>query len=33
MLSFCAVLNCSNRADSEKDLSNYRFPSVVKDYG
>ena len=24
--SFCAVLNCSNRADREKDQSNYRFP-------
>ena len=26
MQSFCAVLNCSNRADREKDKSNYRFP-------
>ena len=24
--SFCAVFNCSNRADKEKDESNYRFP-------
>ena len=23
--SFCAVFNCSNRADREKDKSNYRF--------
>ena len=26
MPSFCAVFNCSNRADREKDKSNYRFP-------
>ena len=30
MPSFCAVLNCSNRADREKGRSNYRFPSIVK---
>ena len=33
MLSFCAVLNCSNRADKEKDKSNYSFPSIVKNNG
>ena len=26
MLSFCVVFNCSNRADREKDKSNYRLP-------
>ena len=31
--SFCAVFNCSNRADREKDKSNYRFPSIVKNNG
>ena len=30
MPRFCAVLNCSNRVDREKDKSNYRFPSIVK---
>ena len=30
MPSFCAVFNCSNRADGEKDKSNYRFPSIIK---
>ena len=30
MPSFCAVFNCSNRADREKDKSNYRFFSIVK---
>ena len=30
MSSFCAVLKCSNRAGREKDKSNYRFPSIVK---
>ena len=30
MLSFCTVFNCSNRADSEKDKSYYRFPSIDK---
>ena len=24
--SFCAVFNCSNGVDREKDKSNYRFP-------
>ena len=31
MQSFCAVFNCSNRADRKKNKSNYRFPSNVKD--
>ena len=30
MSSFCAAFNCSNRADREKDKSNYPFPSIVK---
>ena len=30
MQIFCAVFNCSNRADREKNKSNYRFPSTVK---
>ena len=30
MASFCAVFNCSNCADREKNKSNYRFPSIVK---
>ena len=30
MLSFCGVFNCSNCADKDKDRSNYRFPSIVK---
>ena len=33
MPSFCAVFNCSYRADSEKDKSNYRFPTVLKNNG
>ena len=33
MPSFCAVFNCSNRADREKGNSNYCFPSVVKNNG
>ena len=33
MRSFCAVFNYSNRADGEKDKSNYRFPSIVKNNG
>ena len=33
MLSFCAVFNCSNRADKEKDKSDHRFLSIVKDKG
>ena len=30
---FCAVFDCSNRADREKNKSNYRFPSIVKNNG
>ena len=33
MTRFCAVFNCSNRADREKNKSNYRFPSIVKSNG
>ena len=33
MLSFCAIFNWSNCADKEKDKSNYRFPSIVKNNG
>ena len=33
MPSFCAVFNCSNRADREKDKSNYHFPQNVKNNG
>ena len=33
MPSFCAVFNCSNRADREKNKSNYRFPSIVQNNG
>ena len=33
MASFCAVFNCSNRADREEGKSNYRFPSILKDNG
>ena len=33
MQSFCAVLDCSNRANREKAKSNYRFPSIVKNSG
>ena len=33
MISFCAIFNCSNRADREKDKSNYRFPSLVRNNG
>ena len=33
MPSFCAVFNCSYRADREKDKSNYRFPSILKNNG
>ena len=33
MLSFCAVFNYSCRANREKDNSNYRFPSIVKNNG
>ena len=31
--SFFAVFNCSNRADTEKDKSNYHFPLSVKNNG
>ena len=27
---FCAVFNSSNRAGKEKEKSNYRLPSIVK---
>ena len=30
---FCAVFNYSNRADREKNKSNYCFPSNVKNNG
>ena len=30
MSSFCAVFNCSNCADREKDRSNYVFPQLLK---
>ena len=30
---FCAVFDCSGRADREKNKSNYRFPSIVKNNG
>ena len=33
MPSFCVAFNCSNRADREKNKSNYRFPSIVKSNG
>ena len=33
MQIFCAVFDCSNRADREKNESNYRFPSIVKNNG
>ena len=33
MQNFRAVFNCSNRADREKNKSNYRFPSIVKNNG
>ena len=33
MPGFCAVFNCSNRADREKDKSIHRFPSIVKNNG
>ena len=33
MLSFCAAFNCLNRAEKEKDKTNYRFPSIVKSNG
>ena len=33
MGGFCAVFNCSNRADTEEDKSYYRFLSIVKNNG
>ena len=33
MQSFNAVFKCSNRADSEKNKSNYPFSSTVKNNG
>ena len=33
MLDFCAVFNCSNRDDREKDKSIHHFPSTVKNNG
>ena len=30
---FREVFNCSNRADREKNKSNYRFPSIVQNNG
>ena len=30
MQIFCAVFNCSNRADREKNECNYRFPQLLK---
>ena len=33
MPRYCAIFNCSNCADREKDKSNYRFPSIVKNNG
>ena len=30
MPGFCAVFNCSYCADIEKDKSNYRFLSIIK---
>ena len=33
MPGFCAVFNCSNLADREKDRSIHRFPLIVKNNG
>ena len=33
MQSFCAVFNYSNLADTDKDKSNYCFPSITKNNG
>ena len=33
MQIFCAVFNCSNRADRQKNKSSYLFPSIVKNNG
>ena len=30
MTSFCVIFNCSNRADREKNKSNYLFPQLLK---
>ena len=30
MQIFCPAFNCSNRADREKNKSNYRFTSIIK---
>ena len=30
---FCALFNCSNRADTENDKSIHRFLSIVKNNG
>ena len=33
MVRFCAVFNCSNRADKKRGKSNYHFPSIIKNTG
>ena len=33
MQIFCAVFDCSNCADREKNKYNYRFPSFVENNG
>ena len=33
MQSFCAVFNCSNNVETEKNKSNYCFSSTVKNNG
>ena len=33
MQIFRAVFNCSNRADREKNKTNYCFPSIIKNIG
>ena len=33
MPSLCAIFNCSIRGDKEKDKSNSRFSSIVKNNG
>ena len=33
MSSFCVIFNCSNRADRQKNKSNYHFPSIIKNNG
>ena len=32
MLSFCAVFNCSDRADREQGKSNYCLPQIFRKY-